>query len=526
MIKSVRIENLRSLKDTGFVNIKPLTLLLGVNSSGKSTFLRSFPLFTQSIRKNLRGPISWVDESLVDFGDYQTSLNKEAKDNGENIRFSYILSDIDTAENFQLYKKTFGAYNFPIPDLQGFNLEVSISFKDDKNGTFVNEISVYDGRNTYKCSIENRDSDVDISIDGESIETEQQYSWVYSLRNKVLPTFCIDVTDKNDGKVLLHKAYDFICDYLNQRGGADKKLLPQLLFAASKKKKDILNFIANDFELSAFKEYVNKKGWTEDSEEFNTLYKYLKLYSLAKYIDVINADVVFLYSSCSYVAPARAEANRFYRLQGLQVEDIDPYGKNLQEFIASLSPKALKSYQDYTLKVLGVKVKVKSENGHQSILVSTENGEYNIADVGFGYSQILPIVTKLWFLSNKESVVKGATFIDDEVFLVRKSELQVALIEQPELHLHPAFQAKIADSFVNAINTSTLPLMLIAETHSDTIVNRIGRRIREGKIKKEDVNVVIFDKTDVDSNTVVRQLSFNGNGQIPDWPIGFFEPED
>lgn len=52
MIESVRIENLRSIKDTDFVNIKKINILLGANSSGKSTFLRSFPLFTQSVKKN------------------------------------------------------------------------------------------------------------------------------------------------------------------------------------------------------------------------------------------------------------------------------------------------------------------------------------------------------------------------------------------------------------------------------------------------------------------------------------------
>ena len=53
MIESVKIKNLRSLIDTGFINIKKINILLGANSSGKSTFLRSFPLFTQSVKKNL-----------------------------------------------------------------------------------------------------------------------------------------------------------------------------------------------------------------------------------------------------------------------------------------------------------------------------------------------------------------------------------------------------------------------------------------------------------------------------------------
>lgn len=61
----------------------------------------------------------------------------------------------------------------------------------------------------------------------------------------------------------------------------------------------------------------------------------------------------------------------------------------------------------------------------------------------------------------------------------------VTLIEQPELHLHPAMQAIVADALVDFMNFKAqldeyeLRDVLIVETHSQTIINRIGRRIRE-----------------------------------------------
>ena len=64
------------------------------------------------------------------------------------------------------------------------------------------------------------------------------------------------------------------------------------------------------------------------------------------------------------------------------------------------------------------------------------------------------------------------------------------------------------------------------ETHSETIINRIGRRIREGKLDSKDVNVVIFEKSVQDINTTVKQTGFDDKGRLKDWPIGFFEPED
>ncbi len=62
---AIRIENLRSLGDTGLVQLRPITLLVGQNSSGKSTFLRSFPLLRQSVDANVSGPILWWGDLVL-----------------------------------------------------------------------------------------------------------------------------------------------------------------------------------------------------------------------------------------------------------------------------------------------------------------------------------------------------------------------------------------------------------------------------------------------------------------------------
>jgi predicted ATPase len=203
------------------------------------------------------------------------------------------------------------------------------------------------------------------------------------------------------------------------------------------------------------------------------------------------------------------------------VNDIDPYGKNLQEFISSLTPANLSSYNTYMEKTLGIRARTETKTGHQSIMVKNDRGEFNITDVGFGYSQILPIVTKLWYTVNKRSVrVRRYFYFDEKVN-------SVILMEQPELHLHPAYQAKIADAFVNAVTEQMKEedtLRLIIETHSDTILNRIGRRVREGKIRPEDVNIILFEKKPGEPTTQLRQTTYNQKGQIKEWPYGFFDP--
>ena len=61
-MKSLRIQNLKSIKDSGNIDIKPLTILIGRNSSGKSSFVRSLPLLKQSAMKKLSSPILWYGE--------------------------------------------------------------------------------------------------------------------------------------------------------------------------------------------------------------------------------------------------------------------------------------------------------------------------------------------------------------------------------------------------------------------------------------------------------------------------------
>lgn len=70
----IRLRNLRSLIDTGTVYVKPITLLVGKNNSGKSTFLRAFPLIRQSAETQKTCPIVWYGR-YVDFGSFSEAVN-------------------------------------------------------------------------------------------------------------------------------------------------------------------------------------------------------------------------------------------------------------------------------------------------------------------------------------------------------------------------------------------------------------------------------------------------------------------
>ena len=522
MIKSIRIQNLRSLKDTGYIKIKPLTILLGANSSGKSTFLRSFPLFTQSVKKNLRGPISWFDDSLVDFGDYNTAKNRFAGKK-DSIKFSFHITSpfrFNTGIRY-FYDKMMYIGDFPFDDAK-----MTISFYYDTKGTFVRSIRLTLDEIKVYIYINERNDVLKFRYNQEEIEFPNVWRWNNNTSSNILPTF---VTEREDGtsiqdfyQVSVISLAAFLLNKCDKRLKSKDRLVPDIL----RWKKDKQTYL----------EYLQEKGgtaslrnlaasWTIESPEYLELYAKIAAVNAIAMIPVLDREISDFYSRCSYIAPTRAEANRFYRTQGLQVSDIDPYGKNLEEFLSSLTNTQMQSYNDFIETLLNINIKTTSSAGHHSIELVTANGNYNMADVGFGYSQLLPIITKLWYVAYRSRIRQK----NRKGFQYREMSNLLTAIEQPELHLHPAYQAKVADAFLQILEQTrneVEPFKLLVETHSQTMINRIGRRVREGRLGINEVNVILFEKKQGQQSTEIRQISFDKNGQLRDWPYNFFDPED
>jgi predicted ATPase len=222
-----------------------------------------------------------------------------------------------------------------------------------------------------------------------------------------------------------------------------------------------------------------------------------------------------LFLNVRYIAPIRASAERFYRIQGLSVDEIDPQGENIPMILHNMSEKDRNEFSGWTLEQFEFEVLTRLEGGHVSLRIKYQasSEEINLADTGFGYSQILPIILLLW------RAVKN-----------RSNQPSTIVIEQPELHLHPSLQARLIDTFVKIIilsKQSEVDLKIIFETHSETMVNRIGYLLAkkiEG-FKKEYINVIIFDKIEA-YRSEINITSYTDQGYLKSWPIGFFSPED
>ena len=118
----------------------------------------------------------------------------------------------------------------------------------------------------------------------------------------------------------------------------------------------------------------------------------------------------------------------------------------------------------------------------------------NLLDVGYGVSQILPIVTEL-LRQDKPSV----------------------LLQQPEVHLHPCAQAALGSLFGSLAKQGA---QLIVETHSDYLLDRIRMDVRDGKtIKPRDVSILYFEPGNLD--VTIHTLGLDKSGNITNAPPGY-----
>lgn len=124
----------------------------------------------------------------------------------------------------------------------------------------------------------------------------------------------------------------------------------------------------------------------------------------------------------------------------------------------------------------------------------------NIIDVGYGVSQILPILVQILNLD-------------------AYSESPFFLLQQPEVHLHPRAQAEFTSLLVQLASTSNRSFVI--ETHSDYMIDRARIDIRKGHIRPEDVSLIYFEPK---RNTVkVHNISFDEMGNLVGVPTHYRE---
>ena len=237
--------------------------------------------------------------------------------------------------------------------------------------------------------------------------------------------------------------------------------------------------------------------------------------NLAQMMDLKSIPTSFkeTLNAVRYLGPIRSYPERLYKVPGVDSYfsglrgEFTPHRLYYQPGLVHLVNEWFERFEiHYKLDVRKVgDIAVSGEHIALVLVDRTSGTPVTLADVGFGINQILPVI------------VEGV-----DIFTGREG--RVLCVEQPEIHLHPRLQANLADLMIANI-TGNGEKQWIVETHSELLILRIQRRIREHKLEASEVSVLYVDpNADGAEGSTITQLRLDKNGDFIDsWPDGFFE---
>jgi len=208
----------------------------------------------------------------------------------------------------------------------------------------------------------------------------------------------------------------------------------------------------------------------------------------------------------NYLGPFRASPKRTYAYSGSQLPKIGHQGEEAPHILginSLVDAKMANVVGNWFADNLGGwKLEVsKQDEGFAIVLISPEepNVKINLMDVGYGINQVLPLV------------VRG--------FLGYKNSNSIDIIEQPELHLHPAAHSSLAELIVNMAKNENG--RFIIETHSENFILRMRRLIAEGILDCQNV-IIYWVNNEEFSDTTLKPIYIDNDGEVDYWPKGVF----
>ena len=523
MINSISFKNYKAFS-SGSLELKPITILLGSNSSGKSSLLQLFLLIEQTmnnpepyesaLKLNGRFINLGEDENLIKDKDLSKTLN---------IEFSFKA--LPYIQKLQLLLKTvdhqltqIGRMIERIKNKESDQLDIlEYTIFNKQYESFINEVQ----------SIEYSHQPIESEI---YKNKSLIFDYMISHHNFLFEDFADKKITTNQKLSIYKDIFTFLEPLKNlysESGvlGYNLKYNPQtrkieveeqyveinnkslIKFTSKDISSDILDFellkkhsdsLVNSFEYDALK---------LDEKSKNSVSRYI-VFLLNEAYNIVADN--FENKNINYVSPLRAHPQRYYLLDEANINTSlnTQSGTSLAEILKKNTQ--INSRVNTWLKKFGLKVTVKEfKDIIHNIKIHQNDLDLDITDVGFGISQVLPILVQ-GFMSNNRSLT---------------------LIEQPEIHLHPKMQADLADLFIDIVKLAAdkkgkIKKSLLIETHSEYLLKRLRRRISEGKLSSKDIAIYFIEPRDKDNkdSALIKNIEISKDGSF-EWPKDFYMTE-
>lgn len=492
MLRTWQISNFKSIREMKEpLEFAPLTIFCGANSSGKSSLLQSILLFKQTLqKKEIAGAKMALNGGLVKLG----NLN-EIKTDGASGEISYTFRIDDTACSIRIgssknrsWENVFNRY--PLVSAISIPGILDCSYFDEGDLEFpVAGNYLLKGKAVFDKRVKEAWNISPGSWNVNDVFTETQKEFYARIKGKIayhftnafdhfFPIVTFDDTElEAKYKLAINTIHDFFCDKLYYVGPlrADPK--------------------ENSDTTSQYKGVGYRGEYTAECYALHT-HKFDMSYPcfFDDYYDKFNASKKFIAES-EIVSILRNLAKEGHNkntggLKGSFVEwlryteIVDAFGD--EDFFEEDDDEAWADYANYVNT---------DENGE---LVIKQRTKRALRNVGFGVSQVLPIILQCIVAE------PGSTII----------------IEQPELHLHPKTQSRLADFF---LAMSLLGKQIIIETHSEYIIDKLRLRIVQASGDTLVDKIAIYFTEKKDGNSEFRRIHIDEYSVMEEWPEGFFE---
>lgn len=489
MINKISFKNYKAF-DEGEIKIKPITILIGANSSGKSSIMQLLLMLQQTaLAEESYNSALKLNGGSISLGENVNLFRK--KDTSKDISIS-IEYDNTTDKSEKLIEELindilFQKFQNPNGKVQtkdiNFLANQLVSLNSSKSTENLIKI-LDDVIKSYKSANKKKKYVLTRDLILEYLKV-REISITYSIKstNNIIWVNKIEIWGDKNKEILSIEL--------------DKKKITSI-------KSDLIN-TSDLTTIKSLKKTINnkktifslvKKEIIEDNNSILTKYIQKIILSITK-----KTKEYFDGDKINYISPLRAHPKRYYFLDKAKINiyidtlDGDSIAETLKE------NETIKEEVNKWLKKFGLKIEVSHLKDIIHKLVINQNAlDLDITDVGFGISQILPVIIQ-GLLSHKNSLT---------------------LIEQPEIHLHPKMQADLADLFIEIVSNN--PKYLLIETHSEYLLKRLRRRMSEGVISPEKVGIYLIDPQKEKQGAKIKELKIGEKGGFK-WPSDFYTGE-
>lgn len=467
----LKITNFKAIRESFEVDLNGINIIAGQNSGGKSSLIQAILFLKQNMDDKQDSDSLKFNQPLLSLGRFNDVVSRSV--NNGALKFSFII-DIQEINKSRLFNLYFGRRSKERELYERINhVEYSVSFESVKQK---------DGHNIYI-----KEASLNVIFKDDS-NSKLSFQRINRSGNK----YNIEIENQN----------------VNETTNAD-------IF-------EIRNNNKNSSKLTISVGDILLRNQSRFRFRSNTQSVQSPL------LDFVRQIIEEKFGNIHYIGPLRESPKNYYYFEDGGSNQVGINGEFTPQFLAKNRDRSsfthtlhedsletelkngtiLSNTKYWLCNYFNLASDISLDKDSSGVLykinlsLPNSDAKVSINNVGFGISQLLPIIVQSMSL-NKESIL---------------------ILEQPEIHLHPTVQAKLFD-FLVSLNKKGITTFV--ETHSDHLVTRMRRRVAESEVGLENhVNLVFVEYDHEKSHTKYTKMPLDSLGNFNIWPEGFFDQYD